>query len=185
MTIRIILPFYWIAATLILMLSECNDSSQSRVVLNHEFSFTLPFIYEANSELLDVVHEVNSDVIGFYLLDLKDIPNTTMTVSCYIASVPMTLHDAFLKETVPAKPDNLGSLSNDYKLISFDHYTKSGKSLYLKVSSPMSGICNVMYYFMKNNYDKSMYEIKVAGNEADQAILKNLAEKLAMTVVLL
>ena len=182
MTGRIIIPFYWIAGTLILILSECNDSNQSRVVLNHEFSFALPFPYEANSELFEVIHEANPDVVGFYLLDLKDMPNTPMTVSCYTASEPMTLDDAFFNETVGAEPDNLDSLTQGNKLISFDHYNKAGKSLYLKVSSPIAGKCSVMYYFMKDNNSTSLYEVKVVGDMGEKERLMELAEEIALNV---
>ena len=174
---------FWIISTLFLV-SGCKDSSQSRVVLNHEFSFTLPFPYEANSELFDVVHEVNPDVIGFYLLDLKDMPNTPMTVSCYTASEPMTLDDAFFNETVGAEPDNLDSLTQGYKLISFDQYNKAGKSLYLKVSSPIEGKCSVMYYFMKDNNSTSLYEVKVVGEMGEKERLMELAEEIALNVKL-
>ncbi len=169
---------------MILMLSECNDSSQSRVVLNHEFSFALPFPYEVNSELLEVVHEVNPDVIGFYLLDIKDMPNTPMTVSRYTASEPMTLDDAFFNETVGAEPDNLDSLTQGYKLISFDQYNKAGKSLYRKVSSPIEGRCCVMYYFMKDNHSTSLYEVKVVGDMGEKERIMELAEEIALNVTL-
>jgi hypothetical protein len=175
------LTTFWIISTLFLV-SGCNDSSQSRVVLNHEFSFALPFPYEANSELFEVIHEANPDVVGFYLLDLKDIPNTPMTISCYTASEPMTLDDAFFNETVGAEPDNLDTLTQGYKLISFDHYNKAGKSLYLKVSSPIEGKCSVMYYFMKDNHSTSLYEVKVLGDMGEKERLMELSEEIALNV---
>ena len=177
------LTTFWIISTLFLV-SGCNDSSQSRVVLNHEFSFTLPFPYEANSELFEVVHEVNPDVIGFYLLDLKDMPNTPMTVTRFTASEPMTLDDAFFNETVGAEPDNLDTLTQGYKLISFNQYNKAGKSLYLKVSSPIEGKCSVMYYFMKDNNSTSLYEVKVVGDMGEKERLMELAEEIALNVTL-
>ena len=175
------LTTFWIICTLFLV-PGCKDSNQSRVILNHEFTFALPFPYEANSELFVVVHEVNPDVIGFYLLDLKDMPHTPMTVSCYMASEPMTLDDAFFNETVGAEPDNLDSLTQGYKLISFDHYNKAGKSLYLKVSSPIEGKCSVMYYFMKDNNSTSLYEVKVVGEMGEKERLMELAEEIALNV---
>ncbi|MBK7370449.1 MAG: hypothetical protein IPJ09_03245 [Saprospiraceae bacterium] len=105
-----------------------------------------------------------------------------MTVSCYTASEPMSLDEAFFNETVGAEPDNLGSLTQGYKLISFKQYNKAGKSLYLKVSSPIEGKCSVMYYFMKDNRSTSLYEIKVVGDMGEKESLKECAEEIALNV---
>jgi len=176
------LTTFCIFSTLFLVVASCKDTNQSRVVLNNEFSFGLTLPYEANSELFEVIHVVNPDVVGFYLLDLKNMPNTPMTVSCYTASQPMWLDDAFFNETVGVEPDNMDTLTQGYKLISFDHYNKEGKSLYLKVSSPTEGKCSVMYYFMKDNHSTSLYEVKLVGDMVEKERLMELAEEIALNV---
>ena len=49
----------------------------------------------------------------------------------------------------------------------------------------MEGQCCVMFYFMKNNYDNSMYEIKLSGGMSEMEELKISAEKIALSVELL
>jgi hypothetical protein len=46
----------------------------------------------------------------------------------------------------------------------------------------MEGQCSVMYYFMKNNYNNVMYEIKLTAGISEVKLLKTIAEKIALSV---
>lgn len=48
----------------------------------------------------------------------------------------------------------------------------------------MEGICCVMFYFMKNNYDNLMYEIKLSRRLSEMEEMVISAEKITLSVVL-
>lgn len=73
-------------------------------------------------------------------------------------------------------------MSEDYKLISYEAYTKNGMKTYRKVRSPMKDKCAVMYYFMRNDYSNNLYKVKIVGEIERQDMLINIAENIANTV---
>lgn len=49
----------------------------------------------------------------------------------------------------------------------------------------MEGQCSVMYYFMRNEYNNVMYEIKLSGGISEIESLKSIAEQIAVSVEIL
>jgi len=154
----------------------------ARIVLSDEFSFAIPYKFEGNNDLLDVIKNSNSNVLSLYILESPEMPKTLMSISSYSSSIQMTLDSAFYNETVGSIPENTGTLAQEYKLISYDKYAKNGKLLYRKVSSPMKGKCAVMYYFMKDGHSSRLYEVKVVGELERQELLMDIAENIANSV---
>lgn len=161
--------------------SSCKTEDE-RLNIDDEFSISIPFKYETNSELLEMVKKTNSDVIDLFQVEYFGLPKTLLTISCYSSSKSISLDSAFYYKTVGTIPDNIGTAIGDYKLISYDKYKYNEINLYRKVSSPIEGKCSVMYYFMKNGISNKLYEIKVVGELRCQSLLVGLAEKIALTV---
>ena len=157
---------------------------KERIVVNNDLSLILPNPNLEMEDLFTSIKEINSNVIFLrsFGINKKII---LFAVSRYEDSKKTKLDTVFYKSTVNVKVSNLGDISKNYKLISYNKYTKANKLLYTKVSSPMEGQCCVMFYFMKNNYDNSMYEIKLSGGMSEMEELKISAEKIALSVELL
>lgn len=155
---------------------------KERLIINSEFSLVLPKPNVNMAELLVSLKKVNPNVIFLSSIGKSKSKPILFAVSRYENSKKEKLDTAFYKYTVDVKATKLGKSSEKYKLISYSRYKKGGKLLYTKVSSPMEGQCSVMYYFMKNNYNNVMYEIKLTGGILEVKLLKTIAEKIALSV---
>jgi len=157
---------------------------KERIVVNNDLSLILPNPNLEMEDLFNSIKEINSNVI--FLRSIGKLKNKPVlfAVSRYENSKKTKLDTVFYKNTVNVKVSNLGEMSKNYKLISYNKYTKANKLLYTKVSSPMEGQCCVMFYFMKNNYDNSMYEIKLSGGMSEMEEMEAVAEKIALSVKL-
>lgn len=158
---------------------------KKRIKINSEFSLVLPTPNLEMKELFTAIKEVNPTVI--FLRSFRTLKNKPIlfAVSKYENSERIKLDTVFFKQTVNSIASIQGEVSNSYKLISYNHYIKSNKLLYIKVSSPMEGQCCVMYYFMKNNFSNVMYEIKLSGGNNEMEEMKTISEKIALSVKLL
>jgi hypothetical protein len=156
---------------------------KERIVVNNDLSLILPNTNLEMEDLFNSIKEINSNVIFLrsFVINKKII---LFAVSRYEDSKKTKLDTVFYKSTVNVKVNNLGDITKNYKLISYNKYTKANKLLYTKVSSPMEGQCCVMFYFMKNNYDNVMYEIKLSGVLSEMEGMLISAEKIALSVEL-
>ena len=169
---------------LVVVLSNFTRAQETvRIVVNNDLSLILPNPNLEMEDLFTSIKEINSNVIFLrsFVINKKII---LFAVSRYEDSKKTKLDTVFYKSTVNVKVSNLGDLSKNYKLISYNKYSKANKLLYTKVSSPMEGQCCVMFYFMKNNYDNVMYEIKLSGVLSEMEGMLISAEKIALSVEL-
>ena len=163
--------------------SFVRAQEKERIMVNNDLSLILPSPNIEMENLFSSIKEMNSNVIFLRSFEMnKKI--ILFAVSRYEDSEKTKLDTVFYKSTVNVKVSNLGDISNNYKLISYDRYTKSNKLLFTKVSSPIEGVCCVMFYFMKNNYDNVMYEIKLSGRLSEMEEMVISAEKIALSVKL-
>ncbi len=101
----------------------------------------------------------------------KKIP---LVVSCYTEQYPIDLDTAFYVYTVdfPSQGvDEFQSLPQSHS-----RYEKDGKTFYRKLSSMNGQVVNVMYYAMKNNFNRSMYELKMSGPVKDSTAIMDFLE---------
>lgn len=167
------------------LLSFNEYQENDRVKVNSEISLILPTPNLEMDELFSSLKEINKNFI--FLKSIGNIKSKPVlfAVSRYKDSNKIKLDSVFYKQTINYKANNLGSISSNYKLISYNRYKKEGKLLNTKVSSPMEGQCSVMFYFMKNNFNNVMYEIKLTGGISEMKSMKESAEKIALSVELL
>lgn len=157
---------------------------KERIKVNSEFSLIIPNPNLEMEDLFASIKEINSNVV--FLRSFVINKNIILfAISRYEDSEKIKLDTVFYKQTINVKVSNLGKTTSIYKLISYSRYKKGGTLLYTKVSSPMEGQCSVMHYFMKNNYDNVMYEIKLTGGISEMKLMKTSAEKIALSVELL
>ncbi len=156
-----------------------------RIKISNELSLILPNPNLEMDELLTSLKEINHNIIFLRSIVQSNKKQVLFSVSRFEDSKKIKLDTVFYKQTVNVKASNIVGKSNTYKLISYNRYKKGGKLLYTKVSSPMEGQFSVMYYFMKNNYNNVMYEIKLTGGITEMESMKASAEKIALSVELL
>jgi hypothetical protein len=164
------------------LLSFNVHQEKTRIKVNSEFSIILPTPNVDMSDLLVSLQKVNPNVIFLSSIGKSKSKPILFAVSRYEDSKNEKLDTVFYEQTVNFKANNLGEIANNYKLISHSRYKKEGKLLYTKVSSPTEGQCSVMYYFMKNNYNTVMYEIKLTGEMTEMESMKTTAEKISLSV---
>lgn len=156
-----------------------------RIKINEDLSLVIPMPNVEVEELFSAITKANPNVIFLRSLITAKDKQILFAVSRYETTKALSLRSAFYEQTANHKANNLGEdVSKKYKLISFREYKKSNITLYTKVSRPFEGHCNVMYYFMKNNFSNVMYEIKLSGKFLEKEEMESLAEKIALSVKL-
>jgi hypothetical protein len=158
---------------------------KQRIKINEDFSLVIPLPNVEVEELFSAITKANPNVVFLRLFLTSKNEEVLFAVSRYETTKALSLRSAFYEQTANHKANNLGEdVSKKYKLISFREYKKSNRTLYTKVSRPFEGHCNVMYYFMKNNFSNVMYEIKLSGKFSEKEEMESLAEKIALSVKL-
>lgn len=153
-----------------------------RIRVNDDLSLVIPLPNVELEELFSAITKVNPTVIFLRSLSISKNKPILFAVSRYENSKPVKLSSAFYEQTANHHPTNLGDISKNHKVISFREYIKGNITLYTKVSKPFEGQCNVMYYFMKDNFSNVMYEIKLSGSISEKELMKSIAEKIALSV---
>jgi hypothetical protein len=155
-----------------------------RIIINEDLSLVIPLPNIEQEELFLAITKVNPTVIFLRSLSTSKSKPILFAVSRYENSKPVKLSSAFYEQTANHHPTNLGDISKNHKVISFREYIKGNKTLYTKVSKPFEGQCNIMYYFMKDNFSNVMYEIKLSGKLSEKEEMESIAEKIALSVEL-
>lgn len=155
-----------------------------RIRVNEDLSLVIPLPNVELEELFSAITKVNPTVIFLRSLSASKNKPILFAVSRFENSKPVKLSSAFYEQTANHHPTNLGDISKNHKVISFREYIKGNITLYTKVSKPFEGQCNVMYYFMKDNFSNVMYEIKLSGSISEKELMKSIAEKIALSVKL-
>ena len=155
-----------------------------RIRVNEDLSLVISLPNVELEELFSAITKVNPTVIFLRSLSTSKNKPILFAVSRYETTKSLSLSSAFYEQTANHKPTNLGDISKEHKVISFREYKKGNKTLYTKVSKPFEEHCVVMYYFMKDNFSKVMYEIKLSGKLSDKEEMESIAEKIALSVKL-
>ena len=155
-----------------------------RIRVNEDLSLVIPLLNIELEELFSAITKVNPTVIFLRSLSTSKNKPILFAVSRYENSEPVKLSSAFYEQTANHHPTNLGDISKNHKVISFREYIKGNKTFYSKVSKPFEGQCNVMYYFMEDNFSNVMYEIKLSGKLSEKEEMESIAEKIALSVEL-
>lgn len=153
-----------------------------RIRVNEDLSLVIPLPNVELEELFSAITKVNPTVIFLRSVLTSKNNQILFAVSRYENSRAVKLSNAFYEQTANHNPTNLGDISKDHKVISFKEYKKGNTTLYTKVSKPFEGHCVVMYYFMKDNFSKVMYEIKLSGKLSEKEEMESIAEKITLSV---
>jgi hypothetical protein len=122
-----------------------------------------------------MIQEINPNILFMrYLQLLPDEQKIPLAVSCYTEEYPIDLDTAFFVYTADFPSQGVDGYQSQPQ--SHSRYEKDGKTFYRKVSCMNGQVVNVMYYAMKNNRDRSMYELKMSGPAKDSTAIKDFLE---------
>jgi len=146
-------------------------------IMDYSFVFSLPAPAAEDSVTLRFLRLVNP-CIQFYGLVEPDSGKGvySLIVSKYENNITVSLDTAFFKYTV-----NLAEQleMSGARQIGYSRFTIKDKTYYRKLSCHADTMLHVMYYFMKNNFDNTLYELKLSGNIEDSTRAINFLHHVA------
>ena len=179
---------YLFLMVLSILITACNKPQQTTVapkppidstlvsVDNGRMTFhiRLPFTDITNDKLGQSIKNINSHILFLALTDSDK--NTMISTSVYSDSTTKrTMKDAF-EVTINYVGDKY------YHVLDYGTYTVNNKTLRYKVSTTGVGTVNIMYYFMKDDYDYDLYELKAVSMPDNYDKTRKMLEKIAATV---
>jgi hypothetical protein len=115
-------------------------------------------------------------------LALIDSDRSMISAAKYSDTLKVTIKEAFNITVHSVTSFDNESLNSDYKLIDSGTYTLHNKTLRFKVLAVNDNIISTMYYFMKDDYDYDLYELKAVSTRKLMKEIKCLTESIALTV---
>ncbi len=177
--------------SLLLLASSCAENKTQKKekiktikLDNNKLQFEEPPGFkEVEKELEKAMFDFNDAIIFVSFYDT--IPTNEMfIVSKYVAGSKSTIQDAFIESINTKTNGDIGDLKDNFQLIEAKTYQVNGKTLRLKISHHYNEFYSIMYYFMKDGYSNELYELKFCALDANFKRVKNLAEKIAVSVEL-
>jgi hypothetical protein len=137
------------------------------------FHIRSPFTEITNEELGQSIKNLNSHILFLALPDSDK--NTMISASVYSDSIKKSMDKAF-EVTINYVGDEY------YHVLDYGIYKVDNKTLRFKVSTTGMGTFNLMYYFMKDDYDYDLYELKAVTMPENYDKTKAYLESIATTV---
>jgi tetratricopeptide (TPR) repeat protein len=156
--------------------------SYSTYVDGYGFSFYLPKGCKniTDDELGRLLKEANPNLC--YIAEVSfSFGNELFGVSCYNKGKEINIDTAFLETvkhiaTLPNEP------AENYKVVNYGIRKYDEKVLRFKISCVKDSVYSIMYYFMKDNYSRFLYEMKLTCRKHnDLKTTQNYLEKIALT----
>ena len=175
------------ALVISILITACNKPQQTSVAIKPLIDPTLvsldngrmtlhihsPFTDITNDKLGQSIKNLNSHILFLALPDSDK--NTMISASVYSDTIKKSMDKAF-EVTVNYVGDEY------YHVLDYGIYTVNNKTLRYKVSTTGMGTVNLMYYFMKDDYDYDLYELKAVTTPENYDKTKAYLESIVMTV---
>jgi hypothetical protein len=151
---------------------------------NDRFTFHIKGTFKdlRREDIYSQMVEVNPNLLIMALIDLPH-ESTAISVHKYSDSIKHSIDDAF-KISIDTKASFNNQSVGAYKLIDYGVYKLGDKTLRFKVSCIGDTMVNTMYYFMKDDYDYDLYELKISCSKQSQQDSKKYLENMALTVAI-
>lgn len=160
------------------MPSRCLEDS---VMIDQTLRMQIPCVHAYDEQLEAGVKKANNKLLYLTVLKL-DGKSAPLSVSKYPSAETKTIEQAF-KENETYRPPNSESF---YRILEHGEAKRGGKILRYKITEitfESGGKTNsILYYFMKGDASKELYELKVVCDPERLAAFKELAEKIALSV---
>jgi len=170
----------------ILMLVACSKNNNENAKLiqidSKQFEFALPKdSKELDEAFKNTMIQVNSNILYMAICDTNDAKYLFM-VSKYMLNTKTSIEEAFAQTVKPTTNPNTDSLTDHLQLIDYKTYDVQGKTIRYKISKHFDTVYTIMYYFMKDDSSKELYEIKTTANQNNLAKAQHFLEKVALSV---
>lgn len=168
--------------------ASCNEKNEipknKKLVQIDEnrFEFLVPIsTEEVDDEWKEEIRTVNKN-IAYLAMCQVDSLNCFISASIYTYNQKDSMDHAF-EITINTVPSNMGLTEEEhqYKLMDYKTYKKKGKKLRYKISRHFGDTYTIMFYFMKEDYANTMYEIKLATRETDYSKSFDFIEEVALS----
>lgn len=133
-----------------------------------------------NNELGQSMRNINTYILFLAIPDSDR--NSMISASVYSDTAMITMEKAFEITINSVATFGNSSTNNVYKLLDYGTYKVGNKTLRYKVSTVGTGTVNLMYYFMKDNYDYDLYELKAVCQPDSYDKMREMLERIAATV---
>jgi len=163
---------------LALIVISISTNAQKSISPDGVFNYQINVKHELAKDLLAAVKKSNPNIIQLEIVTIKG-ENIPFAISKYEGG-EVTIIEVALKDYVYNVKAN--SIT---KTIEAKSFTKEGRVFHRKITISSMGdknVYNVMYYFMKNNKSKFLYEIKLSANNVDQKLIDHTLYNIAKTV---
>jgi len=165
----------------LLMIFICASSCKNKTnpyQIKDQLSFDCPLKIDSATELFYTLKSINPNVIFFGVINNSD-GQYLLSVSKYTADEPTSMDTAFFEYTAQEIPANS---MGEYKILSADKYIKNNITYYRKISCSYERVSNVMFYLMRENKSKYMYELKMSGPINQKDFMIDILEKTVKSV---
>lgn len=151
---------------------------------NDRFTFHIEDNFKdlRREDIFSQIQEINPNILIMALIELPQ-ESTAISVHKISDSIKHSIDDAF-EISINTKASFNNQSVGDYKLIDYGVYKLGDKTLRFKVSCVGDTMVNTIYYFMKDNYDYDLYELKISCSKQSQQDSKKYLENMAMTVAI-
>lgn len=145
------------------------------------FEFELPdYCIPLPESFMEAMKPLNEFVV--YGANCNDEnTNALLSVSIYDGEAPASIEDAFEETVNTVGGSNLNMNPSAYRLIDFKTYDKDGRTLRYKISLSDGEVYSIMFYFMKNDHGKDLFELKGVTRHDSLADAFKLLEKAALS----
>jgi hypothetical protein len=177
-----------LAVILIIISGSCQGrggnqvTSDSQIFTNADgFSFALPDNWRdvTGNDLGEIVRSTNPSIMFVAIAERPD-ENALISISAYDMGETMTIDSAFMK-SVNTKGTISGETVVNYRVIDHGIRSRDDKILRYKISFNPETKYSIIYYVMKNDASRFLYELKAVCES--EAALAGLQESLEEVVV--
>lgn len=167
-------PFLFILFLIITISGKAQKSLSPDGVIHYQINVP----HELRNDLLQVVKKGNPNIVQLDMLKIQD-NNLPLGISIYEGDDVTSIEDVLKNYVYNVKANEVTSN------IEGKSFNKDGKVFHRKITISNMGdrqVYNVMYYFMKNNKSKTLYELKLNGSITKRQLIDNTSYDIAKTV---
>lgn len=163
---------------LILLTITLSSKAQKPLTPDGVIHYQINVPHELRNDLLQVVKKGNPNIVQLDMLKVQG-NNLPLGISIYEGDDVTSIENVLKNYVYNVKANEVT------RNIEGKSFKKDGKVFHRKITISNMGdrkVYNVMYYFMKNNKSKTLYELKLNGSITKRQLIDNTSYDIAKTV---
>jgi hypothetical protein len=162
----------------ILLITTFSCKAQKTLTPDGVIHYQINVPHELRNDLLQVVKKGNPNIVQLEMLKIQG-NNLPIAISIYEGDDVTSIENVLKNYVYNVKANEVT------RNIEGKSFKKDGKVFHRKITISNMGdrqVYNVMYYFMKNNKSKTLYELKLNGSITKRQLIENTSYDIAKTV---